>query len=263
MFDDTMCTAYAVLGSLFGFVSILTMTMISIERFLVIKNPFTVFNTNNKFSICLIMFTWLYGSFWSIVPIFTPNNYVPEGFLTSCTFDYLDQSTNSFIAIMLMNLCGFVVPLVTTSLFYILISVHIKSHYSYLKKYYDYGLTNSFRSNSVDTRLTKTNDEMITEKNTKFNQKKKAKAKATRLSAELRLLRSSVITVLMFCLAWSPYAIISLLAQYSPNRSEYVTPSTVMLPTLFAKTSAVTNPILYAFTNQDFINRLKKKFKCT
>ncbi len=91
MFDDTVCNAYAVCGSLFGFVSIITMAMISIERFLVIKYPLKVLDNNRKVSICLILITWIYGSIWSIIPLFTPNKYVPEGFLTSCTFDFLGK----------------------------------------------------------------------------------------------------------------------------------------------------------------------------
>jgi hypothetical protein len=40
---QAMCNLYAICASYFGFVSIITMTMISIERYLVIKYPFKVY----------------------------------------------------------------------------------------------------------------------------------------------------------------------------------------------------------------------------
>jgi r-opsin len=271
MLGQVACNIYGVCGGLFGFVSIATMTMISIERYLVVKYPLKVLDTDKKMSAFVIVASWLYGCTWCLLPLFTSNGYVPEGFLTSCTFDFLNRDTQSVTIIALMVLFGFSLPVLTTALFYILISVHIREHYSKLKKRHDIDMSHISRVRVARAQKSQVVSKLRIEEDltttisqvTESNQTQStAKPNKIKLTAEMRLIRSSIVIVVMFCVSWSPYAVISLLAQHSPNRSKYVTPSTVALPTIFAKLSAVTNPIIYAFTNQDFLLSMKKRLKC-
>ncbi len=80
----------------------------------------------------------------------------------------------------------------------------------------------------------------------------------TKVSTELRLMRSSLLIVIIFCVVWSPYAILTLIAKYSPKRAYFITPNTAILPTLFAKSSVALNPIIYAFTNKSLLQGIKK-----
>lgn len=68
---------------------------------------------------------------------------------------------------------------------------------------------------------------------------------------------------LLFCFSWLPYACIALLSTF--GQSDLVTPYVTTLPGLFAKTSVIYNPIVYAIMNDRFRNeilclvRLRKK----
>jgi hypothetical protein len=53
------CIFYSVCGALFGFVSISTMTLISIERYIVIKNPFKNLESNKPTAIGMRLFSIL------------------------------------------------------------------------------------------------------------------------------------------------------------------------------------------------------------
>ncbi len=103
-----------------------------------------------------------------------------------------------------------------------------------------------------------TNKSLIAEKlkSSTVNRKK-----FKRLSSEVGVIRSLVLIIIMFCLAWAPYAIMSLILQYSKNRTKYVTPNTVLIPVICAKSSATINPILYALTNKELLTKLKRRFK--
>jgi hypothetical protein len=71
--------------------------------------------------------------------------------------------------------------------------------------------------------------------------------------------------VLMYLVAWTPYAVVTLAAQLGSNINYYVNPYTTSLPALFAKASSVYNPIVYTINNKDFrrffFSYFRKKIK--
>lgn len=69
------------------------------------------------------------------------------------------------------------------------------------------------------------------------------------IKREIKVIKSVVLCVVLFCLSWAPYAIMVLLAQFGNNIEDYITPLSTSLPALFAKTSAIYNPIVYTLTN--------------
>nr|QYF06627.1 rhabdomeric opsin [Dactylobiotus sp.] len=75
---------------------------------------------------------------------------------------------------------------------------------------------------------------------------------------DIRAAATCAVIVLLFCLAWLPYATVALLGTF--GRSDLVTPYASSLPALFAKSSAVYNPIVYAVMNQRFRNALRNMF---
>jgi hypothetical protein len=80
----------------------------------------------------------------------------------------------------------------------------------------------------------------------------KSNRKIKRFTKELFLMRNSILAVSLFALTWLPYVVMALLAQYSENKFNYVTPKTTALPIFVAKSSAILVPILYVFTHKDF-----------
>ena len=62
------------------------------------------------------------------MPFFSPNQYVIEGFQTSCSFDYIDQSTFTRVMVITSNIFGFCVPITIIITCYILIFFYLKKN---------------------------------------------------------------------------------------------------------------------------------------
>lgn len=63
----------------------------------------------------MIVFVWIYGLFFAIIPLLDIglSKYVPEGFLTACTFEYLDTSPRAKLFMFLFFVFAYLVPLLT------------------------------------------------------------------------------------------------------------------------------------------------------
>jgi hypothetical protein len=79
----------------------------------------------------MVSISWLYAIIWCILPLFTPHGYTPEGFLTSCTFDYLSQDPKTYMFTIIMNVFGFFRLVLITTTLYMLILKHLDNHYAY------------------------------------------------------------------------------------------------------------------------------------
>jgi hypothetical protein len=137
MFSKEACYYYGVCSFISSFVSRITMTMIGIERYLVVKYPYKRFESNRKTSICLIFISWLYGVALSALPFLTRHAYVLDGFRTSCDIDYMRQDTKTQMLLILLVVIGFIIPLCVTIIFYSLIVEHLINRKKYLKIKYE------------------------------------------------------------------------------------------------------------------------------
>lgn len=338
------------------------------------------------------------------MPYFGPNQYVVEGFSTSCTFDYISQDVYTRIIMLLMTFCGFVIPVIIISLSYISILFRISSHYDYLQirifkanelvstsgdvpckdatsiNNYNHANDNDDSSiaignhlglhelimmkninktssssslsstafprkriihaisqfhhknstlknsntnistsdsnyvqflkakkptnnnNPIEIKILEMNNlnikklkyltttttespilaayrknhNKINKKNnslsnnslnkrniyqtvftTSLNDTIQRKRKMPLYKSELKVTKNSILIIAAFCISWLPYAIISLIAQFSTQREMFVTPQTTYIATLFAKSSVTFNPIIYALTNRKFKSKIK------
>lgn len=66
--------------------------------------------------------------------------------------------------------------------------------------------------------------------------------------AEKAILRMSVIMVTCYLIAWTPYAIVCMMASYGPPNGVPIYAE--VIPSLFAKSSMVYNPIIYVLMNK-------------
>lgn len=101
VFGPLACQLYAMCGSLFGCVSIWTMTMIAFDRYNVIVKGISAKPMTTGGALMKILFIWTFSLVWTIFPLFGWNRYVPEGNMTACGTDYLshDWSSRSYILI--------------------------------------------------------------------------------------------------------------------------------------------------------------------
>lgn len=224
-----VCRLYGFIGGLSGTVSICTLTAISVDRYYVIRYPF-----NRRFSTLrtriFVLLTWIYGGVFSSVPLLDAGlgSYVPEGFLTSCSYDYLTDNLNAKFFILVFFVAAWVVPLFLIAYCYAGILMIVLAQRS---------LSKSSFVNAESTR------------HVRREEKKKQ---------ELRL------AVVVFCIvglwfvAWTPYAIVSLLGV--ADRADLIPPLASMLPALFCKIASCLDPFVYALTHPSFKTDILRVF---
>ncbi|GAA55305.1 opsin-like receptor [Clonorchis sinensis] len=76
--------------------------------------------------------------------------------------------------------------------------------------------------------------------------------------ADVEAAKTSIILVSLYLLAWTPYAVVCLMVLL--GKMDDLSPIGSELPVLFAKTSAVYNPIVYAIRHPKFRMELEKRF---
>ncbi|XP_053674238.1 opsin, ultraviolet-sensitive [Anopheles nili] len=122
------CTVYALMGAIGGTVAIATLTVISIDRYNVVVYPLNPNRSTTKLKCYfLIAFTWAYGLLFAIMPALEIglSSYTAEGYLTACSFDYLDRSYEARVFMFIYFVFAWLLPFIIISYCYahILIAV--------------------------------------------------------------------------------------------------------------------------------------------
>ncbi|OWF40988.1 rhodopsin, GQ-coupled-like [Mizuhopecten yessoensis] len=230
VFGDTACQFYGLIGGIFGLMSINTLAMISIDRCICITRPLQAMRImTRKTSFIMIVVVWVWAVGWSLLPLFGLGAYIPEGFQTSCTFDYLTKTVSNRIYIIGMYVFAFALPLVLIIVSYIMIISSIRKHAREM-------------ANMAD----------------KMNAEEADKHEKTK--AEIKITKIAMTLISLFILSWSPYATIALIAQFGDP--SFVTPLMSEMPVMLAKSSAMHNPIVYALSHPKFRAALYQKAPC-
>lgn len=83
------CKVFALMGALSGIGAGMTNAAIAYDRYSTIARPLDG-RLSMKKAILFIFLIWFYTIPWAVAPFMELwGRYVPEGFLTTCTFDYL------------------------------------------------------------------------------------------------------------------------------------------------------------------------------
>lgn len=106
-----MCEVYAMFGSLFGCVSIWSMTMIAFDRYNVIVKGLSAKPLTFNGCLLKILFIWINSLVWTLAPMFGWNRYVPEGNMTACGTDYLNHDLLSMSYIVVYSVFVYWLPL--------------------------------------------------------------------------------------------------------------------------------------------------------
>uniref|UniRef100_A0A1I8M9E2 G-protein coupled receptors family 1 profile domain-containing protein n=1 Tax=Musca domestica TaxID=7370 RepID=A0A1I8M9E2_MUSDO len=112
---DWGCRIYGFVGGLSGTASIGMLTIIALDRYSVVVNPLNPNRSNyiTQYYTFLIIFVWIYALTFSSMPMLDigMSRYVPEGYFTTCSFDYLDTSTKARVFMFVFFVCAWLVPL--------------------------------------------------------------------------------------------------------------------------------------------------------
>ncbi|CAG9133100.1 unnamed protein product [Plutella xylostella] len=228
----TGCLIYGFLGGLTGCTSIATLAAIALDRYWAIARPLEGLGTLTAVRArVLAVAAWLYAALFASVPAFDIGygRYVPEGYLTSCSFDYLTDEVKPRYFIFVFFCAAWVTPFATITFCYINI------------------LRVVICKRNVST--TSSNDHRLSTRHVKEQAKKKA---------EMKLAVLVIAVIALFFVSWTPYAIIALMGIFG-NR-DLITPTSSMIPALFCKTAACINPFVYIITHPKFRKEIKNLF---
>ncbi|KAJ8359519.1 hypothetical protein SKAU_G00160440 [Synaphobranchus kaupii] len=182
IFGEKGCELYAFCGALFGICSMITLTIIAIDRYFVITRPLASIGVlSRKRALLVLMAAWVYSLGWSLPPFFGWSAYVPEGLLTSCTWDYVTFTPSVRAYTMLLFTFVFFIPLIIIMYCYFFIFRAIRDTNKAVCKMSGSSSRDSMKS---------------------FH----------RLKNDWKMAKIALIVILLFVVSWSPYSAVALTA---------------------------------------------------
>ncbi|KAJ8339903.1 hypothetical protein SKAU_G00345360 [Synaphobranchus kaupii] len=201
------CRYYGWAGFFFGCGSLVTMTLVSLDRYFKICHLRYGTWLKRRHAFLAMVFIWLYAAFWATMPLVGWGNYAPEPFGTSCTLDWwLAQASVSGQA--------FVVSI----LFFCLIFPTVIIVFSYVKIIF------KVKSSAKEV--------------SHFDSRNKSSH-----NLEIKLTKVAMLICAGFLIAWIPYAVVSVWSAFGEQDSVPIPVS--VIPTLLAKSAAMYNPFIY------------------
>ncbi|XP_057381332.1 rhodopsin-like [Daphnia carinata] len=222
-FGQLGCELYAMGITCFGLVSISTFSAIACERSLVIGLAETRWRVSKAQAQKACGFIWLHCIILVSLPFFGWSSYVPEGLLTTCSWDYKTRTTFNRAYYVLLLTAGFFLPVLLIFVCYgrILASVTLQAR-------------QMICINSQNSALRK-----------------------LRRQTEIRTAQIVVTLILVYLTAWTPYAVVTLIGQFGPEEYQ-LSPMTTAISAYFAKTAVVLDPLVYGFSHPHFRNSLRR-----
>uniref|UniRef100_A0A4W5NYG0 Opsin 4a (melanopsin) n=1 Tax=Hucho hucho TaxID=62062 RepID=A0A4W5NYG0_9TELE len=231
IFGEKGCELYAFCGALFGICSMITLMVIAVDRYFVITRPLASIGVlSKKRALLVLVAAWSYSLGWSLPPFFGWSAYVPEGLLTSCTWDYVTFTPSVRAYTMLLFTFVFFIPLIVIMYCYFFIFRAIRT-------------TNKAVTKIIGTGSTRDSIKSL-----------------HRLKNEWKMAKIALIVILLYVISWSPYSAVALTA--FAGYTDFLTPYMNSVPAVIAKASAIHNPIIYAITHPKYRMAIAKYIPC-
>ncbi|KAG8312864.1 Melanopsin [Homalodisca vitripennis] len=223
------CQVFGIMGSLSGIGASATNAVIAYDRYSTIARPLEGRMSKGK-AFLFILMIWAYVTPWVFLPASqTWGRYVPEGYLTACTFDYLTKTDETrFFVLVLFCVC-YVLPMSMIVFFYSQIVSHVVNHEKALRDQAKKMNVESLRSNQ--------------------NQQNQ--------SAEVRIAKAAITICFLFVASWTPYAVLALIGAF--GNQALLTPGVTMIPALTCKAVACIDPYVYAISHPRYRVELSKR----
>ncbi|KAH8249232.1 hypothetical protein KR032_007472 [Drosophila birchii] len=226
---DLGCDIYALNGGISGMGASITNAFIAFDRYKTISNPIDGRLSYGQIVLC-ILFTWLWATPFSVLPLFQIwGRYQPEGFLTTCSFDYLTNTDDNRLFVRTIFVWSYVIPMTMILVSYYKLFTHVRTH-----------------------------EKMLAEQAKKMNVKSlSANANAENMSVELRIAKAALIIYMLFVLAWTPYSVVALIGCF--GEQHLITPVVSMLPCLACKSVSCLDPWVYATSHPKYRLELERR----
>ncbi|GLV45013.1 Rhodopsin 3 [Carabus blaptoides fortunei] len=223
------CQIFAFMGSLSGIGAGMTNACIAYDRYTTIAKPFDGKLTRTK-ALFMVACIWAYTIPWGILPLVEIwGRFVPEGFLTSCTFDYLLDTFDNHLFVAVIFTFSYVIPMSLIIYYYSQIVSHVVSHEKALREQARKMNVESLRSNQ--------------------NQQS--------TSVEIRIAKAAITVCFLFVASWTPYAVLALIGAF--GNQALLTPGVTMIPACACKFVACVDPYIYAISHPRYRIELQKR----
>nr|WCQ76398.1 ultraviolet sensitive opsin 2 [Heterocerus fenestratus] len=223
------CQIFAFMGSLSGIGAGMTNACIAYDRYTTIAKPFDGKLTRTK-ALVMIICIWTYTIPWAVLPaVEIWGRFVPEGYLTSCTFDYLLDTFDNHMFVSAIFVFSYVIPMSMIIYFYSQIVSHVINHEKLLREQAKKMNVESLRS----------------------NQNQSAQ------SAEIRIAKVAITICFLFVASWTPYAVLALIGAFGDH--SLLTPGVTMIPACACKFVACLDPYVYALSHPRYRVELQKR----
>ena len=154
------------------------------------------------------------------LPLFGWLSYVPEGLLTTCSWDYKTRTLSNRAYYVLS--AGFFLPI--------------------LAIFFSYGrILLSLMSQTSQTISPDSKNNVLLK---------------LRRQTKIRTEKIVVSLILVYLAAWTPYAIVTIIGQFGPDDFQ-ISPVATAILAYFAKTAVVIDPLVFGFSHPHFHNSLK------
>nr|QWV42635.1 ultraviolet sensitive opsin [Trichodes sinae] len=223
------CQIFASMGSLSGIGGGMTNACIAYDRYTTITKPFDGKITRPK-AIVMVLLVWIYTVPWTVLPLTEVwGRFVPEGFLTTCSFDYLTNTFDTKLFVGSIFTCSYVIPMIMIIYFYSQIVSKVFSHEKALRE-----------------QAKKMNVESLRSNQNQGNQ-----------SAEVRIAKAAITICSLFVAAWTPYAVVAMIGAFGDQA--LLTPGVTMIPACCCKFVACLDPYVYAISHPRYRMELQKR----
>ncbi|EDW11517.1 opsin Rh5 [Drosophila mojavensis] len=226
---DLGCEIYALCGGIAGMGASSTNAFIAFDRYKTISNPIDGRLSYGQIILCII-FTWMWATPFSVLPLFQIwGRYLPEGYLTTCTFDYLTNTDETRLFVRTIFVWAYVIPMTMILVSYYKLFTHVRTH-----------------------------ERMLADQAKKMNVKSlSANVNNDSMSVELRIAKAALIIYMLFVLAWTPYSVVALIGCF--GEQQLITPFISMLPMLACKSVSCLDPWVYATSHPKYRLELERR----
>ncbi|XP_012273472.1 opsin, ultraviolet-sensitive [Orussus abietinus] len=223
------CQIFGLIGSFTGIGASMTNAAIAYDRYSTIARPLDGKLSRGQVMLFIVLI-WTYVLPWGLMPLMGVwGRFVPEGFLTSCTFDYLTDSPETRYFVGTIFTFSYVLPMVLIIYYYSQIVSHVVEHEKALREQAKKMNVDSLRSN----------------------------ANSNAQSAEIRIAKAAITICFLFVASWTPYGVMAMIGAFG-DRS-LLTPGVTMIPACTCKAVACLDPYVYAISHPKYRLELQKR----
>ncbi|XP_073436693.1 opsin-5-like isoform X2 [Dendrobates tinctorius] len=220
LFDRLVCKYYAFCGVLFGLCSLTNLTVLSAVCCIKVCSPMYGNKFSSSHSRVLLLCVWTYAFVFATAPLADWGSYGPEPYGTACCIDWkaASQEHRAVSYIVALFVFCYIIPCTVILISYTLILLTVIG----ARKAVQQHLSPQNKGSAVHNLI----------------------------------IKLSVAVCIGFLLAWTPYAVVALLAAFGDAR--FVPPIVFALAAVFAKSSTLYNPVVYLLLKPNFLNVITK-----